>query len=65
MAAVESYMVIYAPNSYTYYLLLFFITHSLFHLRLKTFFCKSFPLQPFFFFFQNELHDSPDSYCYF
>ena len=27
---------------------------------LKTFFCKSFPLQPFFFFFQNELHDSPD-----
>ena len=24
----------------------FFVTHSLFHSRLKTFFCKSFPLQP-------------------
>jgi len=32
----------------------FFITHSLFHSRLKTFFfCKSFPLQPFFFFFRT------------
>ena len=30
------------------------ITHSLFHSRLKTFFfCKSFPLQPFFFFFRT------------
>ena len=33
----------------------FFITHSLFHSRLKTsFFCKSFPLQPFFFFFGTD-----------
>ena len=45
--------------------LLFFITHSLFHSRLKTFFCKSFSLQPFFSFFQNELRDSPDFYCHF
>ena len=38
---VESYMVICASNSYTYYYL-FFITHSLFHSRLETFFfCKS------------------------
>ena len=37
--------------SYNYW---FFITHSLFHSRLKTFFfCKSFPLQPFFFFFKT------------
>jgi len=41
-----------------------------FHSRLKTFlFCKSFPLQPFFFFFSTDytvgLHDSPDFYCYF
>jgi len=48
-------MVIYASNSYTYYYYLFFITHSLFHSRLKTFFfCKSFPLQPFFFFFRTD-----------
>jgi len=50
---VESYMVIYARNSYTYYYFYhqFFITHSLFHSILKTFFfCKSFPLQPFLFF---------------
>ena len=33
----------------------FFITHSLFHSRLKTFFfCKSFPLQPLFFFFRTD-----------
>jgi len=36
------------------------ITHSLFHPRLKTFiFCKSFPLQPFYFFFRTDV------YCYF
>jgi len=43
--------------------------HSLFHSRLKTFlFCKSFPLQPFLFFFRTDyigLHDFPDFYCYF
>jgi len=44
---IESYTVIYAANSHTYYLS---ITFSLFHPRLKTFlFCKSFPPQPFFF----------------
>ena len=33
----------------------FFITHSLFHSRLKTFFFyKSFSLQPFFFFFRTD-----------
>ena len=38
--------------SYYYQL---FITHSLFHSRLKTFFfCKSFPPQPFFFFFSTD-----------
>ena len=32
-----------------------FITHSLFHSRLKTFFfCKSFPLQPLLFFFKTD-----------
>ena len=41
-------------NSYTYYYY-FSITHSLLHSRLKTFlFCKSFPLQPFFFFFRTD-----------
>ena len=50
---VESYMVIYAANSYTCYYQ-FFIT-TLFHSRFKTFFfCKSFPLQPFFFFFRTD-----------
>ena len=50
---VESYMVIYASNSYTYYQ--FFITHSHFHSRLKTFFfSKSFPLQPFVLFFGTD-----------
>jgi len=53
-------MVIYPANSYTYYYQ-FSITHSLFHSRLKTFlFCKSFPLQPFFFFFRTDYMDSPD-----
>ena len=28
-------------------------------------FCKSFPLQPFFFFFRTDYMDSPDFYCYF
>ena len=51
---VESYTVIYAANSYTYYYQ-FSITHSLFRSRLKTFlFCKSFPLQPFFFFYETD-----------
>jgi len=46
-------MVIYAANSYINYYY-FFITHSLFHSRLKTFlFCKCFPLQTFFFFFRT------------
>ena len=37
------------------------ITPSLFHSRLKTFlFCKSFPLQPFLFFFRTDSTDSPD-----
>jgi len=36
------------------------ITHSRFHCRLKTFvFCKSFPLQPFLFLFQDSLHGFP------
>ena len=39
-------------------------THS--HSRLKSFlFCKSFPLQPFLFFFRTDYMDSPDFYCYF
>jgi len=51
---VKSYSVIYAANSHTYYYY-FSITHSLFHSRLKTFlFCKSSPLQPFFFFFRTD-----------
>jgi len=43
------------------------ITHSLFHSRLKTFlFCKSFTLQPFFFFFRTDyMRDSLDFYCHF
>ena len=42
------------------------IAHSLFHSMLKTFlFCKSFPLQPAFFFFGTYYMDSPDFYCYF
>jgi len=54
LTGVESYTVIYAANSYTYYYR-FSIAHSLFHSRLKTFlFCKSFPLQPFFFFFRTD-----------
>ena len=28
-------------------------------------FCKSFPPQPFFFFFRTDYMDSPDFYCYF
>ena len=58
-------MVIYANNSYTDYYL-FSITNFLFHSRLKTFrFCKSFPLQPFFFFFRTDYMDSLEFYCYF
>ena len=53
-STVESYMVIYAANSPTYYCQ-FSITHSLFHSRLKTsLFCKSFPLKPFLFFFRTD-----------
>ena len=37
------------------------ITHSISHYRLKTFlFCKSFPPQPFLFFFRTVCVDSPD-----
>jgi len=51
---VESYTAIYAANSHTYSYS-FSITHSLFHSRLKTFlFCKSFPPQPFYFFFRTD-----------
>jgi len=57
---VESYTVIYATNSHTYYYELS-ITHSLFHSGLKTsLFCKSFPPQPFLFFFRTDYIDSPD-----
>jgi len=43
----------YLPNQQSY-LYWYSITHSLFHSRLKTFlFCKSFPLQPFLFFFST------------
>jgi len=49
--SVASYTVIYADNSHTYYNL-FSFTHSLFHSRLKTW--KSFPLQPFLFFFSTD-----------
>ena len=43
-----------------------FPSSTLFHSRLKTFlFCKSFPLQPFFFFFRTDYMDSSDFYCYF
>ena len=39
---------------------------SLFNSRLKTFlFCKSFPSQPFLFFFRTDYMDYPDFYCYF
>ena len=47
-------MVIYAPNSYTYYYQ-FFITHSLFHSRLKTFLMQILPTAAFLFLLQNLL----------
>jgi len=48
-----------SASSHTYYYLVF-ITHSLFHSRLKTFlFCKSFPPQPFLFFLHDSLHGFP------
>jgi len=48
---VESYTVVICQQSYLYW---YSITHSPFHSRLKTFlFCKSFPLQPFLFFFST------------
>ena len=44
-STVESYTLIYAANSHTYFYQ-FSITHALFHSSLKTFlFCKSFPPQ--------------------
>ena len=61
---VESYTVIIcqqslSANSHTYYYW-YSITHSLFHSRLNTFlFCKSFPPQPFLFFFRIHYMDSP------
>ena len=49
-----------SANSHTYYYW-YSITHSLFHSRLKTFlFCKSFPPQPFLFFFRTDYIDYPD-----
>ena len=43
-----------------------FSSPTRFHSRLKTFFfCKSFPLQPFFFFFRADYMDFPDFYIYF
>jgi len=57
---VESYTVIYAANSHTYYYR-YSITHSLFHSRVKTFlFRKSFPPQLFLFFFGTDYMDSPN-----
>jgi len=56
----ESYSVLYAANSHTYYYYYFSITHSLVQSRLKTFlFCKSFPPQPFIVFFRTDYRDSP------
>jgi len=55
-------MVIYAPKSYTYYY--FFITHSLFHSRFKTFSANP-PTAAFLFPLQDWLHDTPDFYCHF
>ena len=49
---VESYTAIYAL---AVILIIINLPHSLFHSRLKTFiFCKSFPLQPLFFFFRTD-----------
>ena len=49
-----------SANIHTYYYR-YSITHSLFHSRLKTsLFCKSFPPQPFLFFFRIHYKDSPD-----
>ena len=54
----ESYTVIICQQSYL--LLLSVFHHPLFHSRLKTsFFCKSFPPQPFLFFFGIHYMDSP------
>jgi len=40
----------------------FSIPHSLFHSRFETFlFCKSFPLQPFLFFFRTERYVIPET----
>jgi len=55
----------YLPTVIFYYW--YSITHSLFHSRLNIFlFFKSFPPQPFLFFFQVSLHGFPQTaYCYF
>ena len=52
---------IICQQSYLLTIIWYSIGHLLFHSRLKTFlFCKSFPLQPFFFFFGTDFTDSPD-----
>ena len=49
-----------SANSHTFYYW-YSVSHPLFHSRLKTFlFCKSFPPQPFLFFFRTDYMDSPD-----
>ena len=51
---------IICQQSYLLTIIWYSIGHLLFHSRLKTFlFCKSFPLQPFFFFFGTDFTDSP------
>ena len=52
-----------ASNRYTYYYQ-FFITHSLFHSRLKTFFLQILPTAAFLFLLQDWLHDFTDFYGY-
>jgi len=59
--AVESYTVVICQQSYL--LFWYFITHSLFHSRLKTFSRKSFPPQPFLFLLRDSLHGFPIPDC--
>ena len=40
-------------------------THSFIPDSMTFLFCKSFPLQPFLFFFSTDYMASPDFYCYF
>jgi len=42
------------PLTATLIIIISFSSPTLFHSRLKTFFCKSFPLQPLFFFFRTN-----------